>query len=171
MWSSRWVCPKLVPLLEESISTTSTRESSRRVSQASGTLTPKNHLFNTHKTDLFSQVMRDNSQLLILSTLNWIFQVPQTQLTGKSLKPGTRDCRRNPALMAVQGNSVPASHRDLYPCLSRGHDFTSPCELQRFLPTHHVRVTISKTFLRQISQDIYKVRKRFTASNGDLYFS
>lgn len=51
----------------------SIRESSRRVSQASSTLMPKNHLFNTHKTELFSQVMRDNSQWLILSTVNWIF--------------------------------------------------------------------------------------------------
>lgn len=65
---------------------------------------------NTCKTDLFSEVIRDNSQLLILSTVNWIFQVPQTSLTGKPRKPGTRDCRRNPALVAVCGNSLPASH-------------------------------------------------------------
>lgn len=49
------------------------QESSRRVSQASSTLMPKNHSFNAHKADLFSQVMRDNTQSLILSTVKWIF--------------------------------------------------------------------------------------------------
>lgn len=103
--------------MEKNILTTSTRESSGRISQAASTLRPENHLFNTHKRDLFSQVMPDNSQLLIPSTVNWIFQVPHTSLTEKSLKPDSRGCRRNPALPAVLGNSVPASYRDTIPQL------------------------------------------------------
>lgn len=102
---------------------------------------PENHLFNTHKTDLFSKVMPDNSQLLIPSAVNWIFQVPQTSLTGDSLKPDSRDCRRNPALTAVQGNSVPASYRGTNPQLHVSWDFSE--------------VEISTRFLR--GRDFYQV--------------
>lgn len=96
----------------KTILTIDTRESSGGILQAPSTLMPESHLFNTHKTDLFSKVMPDNGQLLIPSAVNWIFQVPQTSLTGESLKPDSRDCRRNPILTAVQGSSVPASYRD-----------------------------------------------------------